>query len=67
MLSNLQEKQFNQALLQLGLSAKEVQVYFAALKKRYSTIISLANDIGLSRGSVYDIVLEAHRVLHSLF
>ncbi|MFA5022320.1 MAG: helix-turn-helix domain-containing protein [Patescibacteria group bacterium] len=55
MLSNLQTKQLNQALLQLGLSSKEAQIYCAALEQQYSSVISLAKTTTLSRGTVYDI------------
>ncbi|MFA6410288.1 MAG: helix-turn-helix domain-containing protein [Candidatus Buchananbacteria bacterium] len=56
MLNKIEENQLNQALLQLGLEKKEAQVYSAALERRYSSVIDLAKDTGLSRGTVYDIV-----------
>jgi len=56
MLSKIQERQLNQALLQLGLSEKEAMIYSAAIEKKSSSIIDLSNRTKLSRGTVFDIV-----------
>ena len=55
MLNKIQTEEVTTGLLQLGLSAKEAQVYIAALESRDSTIPSIAKETTLSRGTVYDI------------
>ncbi len=55
MLNKVQQKQITEALLQLGLSEKESGVYLSVLQNTDSSIISIAKDTGLSRGTAFDI------------
>ena len=56
MLDKTQIIQVNKALLQLGLDKKEALVYLSALQQNESSVITLAKDTGLSRGTIYDVV-----------
>lgn len=56
MLNKIQQKQITDALLQLGMSGKESGVYLSVLQNANSSIISIAKDTGLSRGTAFDIV-----------
>jgi len=56
MLNKTQQKQIINALLQLGMSEKESEVYLSVLQNTDSSIISIAKDTGISRGTAFDVV-----------
>jgi len=56
MLNKNQKDQIKSGLLQLNFSEKEIDVYLAMLQTNESSIPSLANKTGLSRGTIYDII-----------
>ncbi|MBA3047869.1 hypothetical protein KKC83_00260 [Patescibacteria group bacterium] len=56
MLNKIQKEQIKKALLQLDFSGKEADVYCSALLRSDSTVLTIANDTELSRGTVYDII-----------
>jgi len=56
MLNHVQQNQIKDALLQLGLSEKEAEVYIAVLQDADSTILTIAKVTKLSRGTAFDIV-----------
>ncbi|MFA5029862.1 MAG: helix-turn-helix domain-containing protein [Patescibacteria group bacterium] len=56
MLNKIQQTQITDALSQLGLSDKETLVYLSILQNADSSIISIAKDTQLSRGTAYDLV-----------
>lgn len=56
MLNKNQINQINNALLKLGFSEKESKVYVSALEQGKSTVLTLAQSTGLSRGTVFDVV-----------
>jgi len=56
MINKDQHKQITNALLQLGMTSRESEVYLSALQNTDSSIISIAENTELSRGTVFDIV-----------
>jgi sugar-specific transcriptional regulator TrmB len=56
MLNKIQKEQIESGLLQLGFSEKESEVYLSILQNNESSILTIARDSGLSRGTAYDIV-----------
>lgn len=56
MLSKIQKEELTAALLQLGLSDKEILAYLAILQSNDASVPSLAKETGLSRGTIYDLV-----------
>lgn len=56
MLNKIQKEQIKKALLQLDFSDKEAEVYCSALLRSDSTVLTIAKDTELSRGTVYDII-----------
>jgi len=56
MINKNQKSQIKSALLQLGFSEKEILVYLSVLQNSESSILTIANETRLSRGTTYDIV-----------
>jgi len=56
MINKAQKDQIDKALLQLGFSKKEATVYLATVQRDDSSVVTIAKDSSLSRGTVYDIV-----------
>lgn len=56
MLNKIQFNQINSALLQLGFSNKEADVYLSVVQDSETSVLTIAKGTGLSRGTVFDIV-----------
>jgi len=56
MLNKGQKEQIRKALLQLHFKYRETLVFMAILQETEATILSIAEETGLSRGTVFDIV-----------
>ena len=56
MLNKTQFNQINSALLQLGFSNKEADVYLSVVQDNEASVLTIAKGTGLSRGTVFDIV-----------
>jgi len=55
-LNKIQQEQIKNTLSQLGFSEKEGAVYLSALQNSNSSVLTIARDTELSRGTVFDIV-----------
>lgn len=56
MLNKIQKEQLMSGLLQLGFSEKESAIYLSILQSSETSILTVAKDTGLSRGTAYDII-----------
>lgn len=56
MINKEQQAKLKAGLLQLGFSNKEIGIYLSILQTAEASILNVAKDTGLSRGTVYDVI-----------